>query len=174
MWSPDESKLVKVRLRSRGEDVETAWAEDLGEVPGRPGARRVRLGNVPFVHAKPTYGDVLIVERSLPGGMLTWDSFGLPHERLRERIEEDGGRYAVIVDYTLDSPTQDVQAAFSALDIVCEQANIAVEGCFGPKKERPGRAYLAVPYDLKPADVMNYLHGKKLPLSLTLAHPVDD
>ena len=174
MWLPDESKLLKVRLHSRGEDVETAWAEDLGEVQGQPGARRVRLGNVPFVHSKPTYGDVLIVEPSLPGGMLTWDSFGLPYERIRERIEEDGGRYAVILDYTLESSAQDAQAAFSALDIAGEQANIAVEGCFTPKKERPGRAYLAVPYNLKPTDVMKYLRGKSLPMSLTLVHPVDD
>jgi hypothetical protein len=63
MWVPDKTKLVKVCLHSRGKDVETPWAEDLGELPGRRGVHRVRLGNVPFFHAKPTYGDVLVVAR---------------------------------------------------------------------------------------------------------------
>src|SRR5215470_6260099 len=103
MWLPDKSKMVRVRLHSRGKDVETAWAEDFGEVRGRPGARRVRLGNVLALHTKPTYGDLFIVERSLPGGILTWNSFGLPYERIGERIEEDGGRYTVILEYKLSS-----------------------------------------------------------------------
>ena len=91
VWVPDKNKLVKVCLHSRGEDVETPWAEDLGEAPGRPGARLVRVGNVPFFHAKPTYGDVLVVEYDPTYNKLTWDSGGLPYERILERIAEDGG-----------------------------------------------------------------------------------
>ena len=172
MWLPDKSKIVRIRLHSRGEDVETAWAEDLGVVPGRPGARRVRVGNVLYVHAKPTYGDVLIVERSLPGGMLTWDSLGLPCQSIGERIEEDGGRYLVIIDYTLGSFARGTRAAFAALDTAGEDANIAVEGCFGPKDGKPGRACLAVPYELQPEDVLKYLRERNLPMSLTLVHPM--
>ena len=37
MWHPDKSKLLKVRLQARGEDVETPWAEDLGPTHGRRG-----------------------------------------------------------------------------------------------------------------------------------------
>jgi hypothetical protein len=74
MWLPDESKAVLVRFHARGKDVETAWAEDLGSVPGRPGARRVRLGNVLALHPKPTYGDVseaLPVTTNTPCAYLT-------------------------------------------------------------------------------------------------------
>jgi len=54
MWLPEKSKLLKIRIQSNGADVETPWAEDLGEVEGRKGARRVKIANVPFLHAKPT------------------------------------------------------------------------------------------------------------------------
>ena len=82
MWIPSKDKLRKVRLQSQGEDVETPWAEDLGPVGGHPGARRVRIGNVPFLHAKPTYGDVLVVVPDPDDGMLTWDSNGVPFDEL--------------------------------------------------------------------------------------------
>ena len=62
MWLPDSSKLVKVRLHNQGEDVETLWAEGLGPAGEGLPARRVRLGNVPFLHAKPTYEDVIDVQ----------------------------------------------------------------------------------------------------------------
>lgn len=65
----------------------------------RSGARRVRIGNVPFLHAKP-YEDVIVVEPDPDDGMLTWDSHGVS-VRLGTRIEEDGGRWAMIVDYEL-------------------------------------------------------------------------
>jgi hypothetical protein len=128
MWLPQESKLVKIRLHSSGADIETPWAEDLGEVEGRKGARRVKIANVPFLHAKPTYEDTVIAERSLPGGVLTWDSQGLPYERINERIEKDGGRYTIILDYVLHAGAQDAKQAFGALDVAGEEANIAVEG----------------------------------------------
>ena len=61
MWLPDRAKLIKVRLHANGEDAETPWAEDCGPAPGPVGAHYARLGNVPFLHAKPTYGDVVVV-----------------------------------------------------------------------------------------------------------------
>jgi hypothetical protein len=172
VWVPDKSKLVKVCLHSRGDDVETPWAEDLGEAPGRPGARLVRLGNVPFFHAKPTYEDVLVVEYDPTYNKLTWDSGGLPYERILECIAEDCGRYAVIIDYDLVPPTTDAQPAFKLLDVAGEKMNMVVEGMRGPEDGRPGRAYLAVPYDIAPILVMAYLDEQKLPMRLTLVHPV--
>jgi hypothetical protein len=75
MWVPDASKVVKVCLHSQGAYVETPWAEDLGVAPGPPGARLVRLGNVPFLRPKPTYGDVLVVEPDANyGNRLTWNA----------------------------------------------------------------------------------------------------
>src|SRR5205085_12393659 len=57
-------KTIKVCLTNRGEDSETPWAHDLGAAPG---GRKVRLVNVPFLHAKPTWGDVIVVAPNSEG-----------------------------------------------------------------------------------------------------------
>jgi hypothetical protein len=49
-------KPIKVRLTNQGKDTETPWAQDLGPAPGPSGSRKVRLINVPFMHAKPKIG----------------------------------------------------------------------------------------------------------------------
>ncbi len=149
VWLPDESRLVKVRLQSNGEDVEMAWAEDCGSAPGHEDGRHVRLGNVPFLHAKPTYGDLILATPDPNDGMLMWDDGKLQYERIGEKIIEDGGRWAMILDYELLDPTGDAQEAFSALDCAGEKYNVAVEGFYGPRDDRPGRAYLAVPQELE-------------------------
>lgn len=171
MWTPDKSKLVKICLHSCRADVETPWAEDLG-VSGTPPVRRVRIGNVPFLHAKPTYGDVLIVEHDSKYGRLTWDAAGVPHEQIGARIAEDGGRWAMILDYTLVAPATDAPTAFKALDKAGDEADIAVEGCYAPKALKAGRAYLAVPCAMTPDDVLRIFQARGLPLTLTLVHPV--
>ncbi len=173
MWIPDRTKLVKVLLHADGIDVETPWAEDLGPVHDSSGARRVRLGNVPFLHAKPTYEDVIVVEPNPERGFLTWDSRGVPWEEILTRIDEDSERWVMIVDYEVVGDASS-QTAFSALDIAGEKANIAVEGDYGPKPETPGRAYLAVPKELGVSNVMLLLEQSKLPLTLRLVHPVDE
>ena len=61
MWLPDRAKLLKIRLHNQGEDPETVWAEDLGAAILHSAARYVRIGNIPILHAKPTYGDVIEV-----------------------------------------------------------------------------------------------------------------
>ncbi len=117
MWRPKESKLVKVLLQDRGADAETPWAEDLGPV-GDAGAHRVRLANIPALHAKPTYEDVIIVE---PGkGFMTWDRNGVAWEDLPGRIEEHAGRWPMIVDY-LPHKGADSNAIFGALDVAAER-----------------------------------------------------
>lgn len=163
---------MKVCLHSAGEDVETPWAEDLGEAPDKPGARLVRLANVPFLHAKPTYEDVVVVEYDSTYNKLTWDRGDLPFERISERIAEDAGRYAVILDYHLCPPDPDPQAAFAVLDRICANVNVSAEGCFGPQEGRPGRVYLAVPNSVGPATVLAYLEKQKLAMTLTLVHPL--
>lgn len=174
-----EPKLIKVRLTDEGKDVETLWAADLGPAPGEPeGTRQVRLVNVPFLHAKPTWGDVILVQPA-EDGFPTWDSEGTPWSRIGERILEDGGRYAMIVDYTPeDSSDRGVAAAFEALDRACDlgradlsKADIVCEGCYGATTDEPGRAYLAVKDDLTPAAVMKRLRGASLPCEVLQIHP---
>ena len=154
MWTPDKSKLVKVRLHNQGEDVETAWAEDSVSVDQSSPTRRVRLGNVPFLHAKPTYGDVIEVRPDEADGMLDWDRERLAFEHVGRRIHADGGRWAMIIDYEAVPPERDANGAFKALDIAAENADIAVEGAFVAKDGRGGRAYLAVPRSKSVSDVL--------------------
>src|SRR6266542_1789314 len=91
-------KLIKVCLTNQGEDTETPWAEDLGPAPGPAGARKVRLINVPFMHAKPTWGDTIVVTPT-EDGYPTWDRAGMPWPQIGTRLADDGGRWAMIVDY---------------------------------------------------------------------------
>ncbi|HEY2031456.1 MAG TPA: hypothetical protein VGH20_19830 [Myxococcales bacterium] len=135
VWLPDKNKLVKVCLHTRGADVETPWAEDLGAVPGQPGARRVRLGNVPFLHSKPTYEDVIVAVLDPVRRMLMWDSDDVPYDRISERIAEDGGRYAVIIDYKLVPPLTDALTGFKLLDLAGEKMKHRRRGHARP--ERP-------------------------------------
>jgi hypothetical protein len=174
MWVPEKSKLVKVRLHNQGEDVETTWAEDLGPVDEGSPTRRVRLGNIPFLHAKPTYGDVLEVEPDESDGMLDWDREGLSFEQIGRRIHADGGRWAMIIDYKATLPECDLDATFKALDIAAEKADIAVEGAFVEKDGSGGRAYLAVPRSKSIADVLAWLRSAEVALAFTLVHPADD
>jgi hypothetical protein len=70
---------LKVCLTNRGKDTETPWADDLGPAPSPPaprGSRLVRLVNVPFLHAKPTWGDIIVVVPT--DGPPVWDRDGLP------------------------------------------------------------------------------------------------
>jgi hypothetical protein len=171
MWSPRRDRLVKIRLQQRGDDVETPWAEDLGPVQGRPGARRVRIGNVPFLHAKPTYEDVVVVEPDPNDGMLMWDGDGVPFEEIGSRIAEDGGRYALIVDYEVMNAS--VKDTFTRLTLAAELAGIVLEGCYAPRPGKPGRAYLAAPSEMGVDDVLGRLKAAALPVKLTLVHPRD-
>ena len=150
---------IKVRLTNRGADSETPWAEDLGPVgPGR----RVRLINVPFLHAKPTWGDEIIV---LPDedGFPTWDRNGVAWRKVGTRIAADGGRGAMIVDYRGDG--------FLALAEVCHANDIICEGAWAPREGQLGRTYLAVPAALDDAAVMACLRAAQLPCELVQIHP---
>jgi hypothetical protein len=171
MWLPDQSKLVRVRLHNQGEDVETAWAEDLGPVPGSTSARLVRLGNVPFLHAKPTYEDVIEVRPDEADGMLDWDSEGVEFQHIGSRIYQDAGRWATIIDYQA-GPDGDLKATFDALDIAGEKVDIAVEGAWARKDGRGGRAYLAVPRSKRVADVLAWLKSPAVNLTFDLIHPL--
>jgi hypothetical protein len=170
MWVPDQDKRIKVRMQSHGEDIETPWAEDLGEVDGRPGARRVRLGNVPYLYAKPTYGDVIIVAPDEQDGVLTWEDGAGD----RPDIDEDGGRWAMIVEYRLAPGADDVDAAFRALDVAGEKADVMVEGAWTPRDGEPGRAYLAVPASMDVKAVLAKLKEAGVPLVFEVVHPVHD
>lgn len=166
--------LIKVRLLFDGEDTETPWAEDLGPVRGAgPGARRVRLANVPFLHAKPTWGDVIIVEPDPDDGVLTWDCRGVQWERVGTRIERDSGRWAMVLDYR---PLEGAELSRD-FDLLCksaEEIDVIPEGCLDATNTRPGRLYLAVPDTLGIVEVLDHLYARNLPLTLKLIHPLDD
>jgi hypothetical protein len=165
-------KLIKVCLTNQGEDSETPWAEDLGPARnGTPrGSRKVRLVNVPFLHAKPTWGDIIVVS-PVEDGLPTWDAGGVAWSKIGTRILDDSGRHAMIVDYAPPPGDASGNAAFRALFEACKAIDVVCEGCFGPRDGRPGRAYLAVPDELSPSAVMKQLGGAKLPARLTQIHP---
>lgn len=171
---------IKVLLVNDGDDVETPWAVDLGQADGAPeGSRRVRLLNVPFMHAKPTWGDIIVVSPDADG-RLAWNGEGASYSEIESRIEEDGGRYAVLVDYMPHAGTS-ADVAWRALTRVFEregadlaEADAVCEGAWAPREAKPGRAFLAVKYDVTPAQVMERLRAAGVPCDLTLVHPVDD
>jgi hypothetical protein len=162
-------KTIKVCLTNRGEDSETPWAHDLGPAPGPKGSRRVRLVNVPFLHAKPTWGDVIVVS-PVEEGFPTWDREGVTWAKIGTRIAEDGGRWAMIVDYTARAGDRTGENAFRALAKACEAADIVCEGAWAPD-ERPGRVYLAVKLETTPEAAMAMLRAAAVPCELTQVHP---
>jgi hypothetical protein len=157
-------KLIKVCLTNQGEDTETPWAYDLGAVPG---GRKVRLANVPFMHAKPTWGDTIVVANS-DDGLPTWDRDGVAWSDVATRILEDGGHWAMIVDYAPHGSGAD---SFAALARACGEHDFACEGAWAPSEGKPGRAYLAVPNALADGDVMEALRAASLPCELVQIHP---
>ncbi|MCE9637307.1 MAG: hypothetical protein K8T90_16500 [Planctomycetes bacterium] len=167
----DES-LVKVLLHDRGDDLETVWAVDLGPAAGADGARRVRLDNVPFLHAKPTYGDEIVAAPG-NGAALAWDKDGRSYRQVCESLAKDGGRWVMIVDYAL-RPGAAAQTCWDALVAAAEAAGVAPEGAWGPTDDGPGRGYFAVPRGATVAAVMAALRGANPRCELELIHPVDD
>jgi hypothetical protein len=160
-----EPKTIKVCLTNQGEDSETPWAHDLG--PARGGGRKVRLVNVPFMHAKPTWGDVIVV-KPVEDGLPTWDRDGVSWAQLGKRILEDGGRWAMIVDYR---PNTSGQSAFDAMARACAELDIVCEGAWGPERAQAGRVYLAVKNGTSDTAVMNHLRRAELPCILEQIHP---
>lgn len=163
------AKAIKVCLENRGEDRETPWATDLGPAPGPKGSRKVRLVNVPFIHAKPTWGDVIVVSPA-KGTFPTWDRNGVAWSKIDSRIIEDGGRWAMIISY---APHADADAddCFDALCHACAELEVVCEGATAPKSGRPGHAYLAVKYATTDKAVMKHLAAAKLPCALVQIHP---
>ena len=126
-----EAKLIKVCLTNKGEDTETPWAHDLGPATGPSGSRKVRLVNVPFMHAKPTWGDTIVVS-PVREGYPTWDRDGVPWKEISSRIVQDGGRWAMIVDY---APRGDVSGDEASSSHACTRTGAR-------STSRPARADL--------------------------------
>ncbi len=145
-------KTMKVCLTNAGEDRETPWAFDLGPAPGPSGSRKVRLVNVTFLHAKPTWGDVIVVTPR--DGVPTWD-------RASAQILEDGGRWPMVVEY---APAR--EACFDAVAAACADLEIV---CESPKR---GRAYLAVNNGITDRAVMRHL-AREVAAKLTQVFPRD-
>jgi len=171
MWMPDRTKLMKIRLHNQGEDAETVWAEDLGVAILHSAARYVRIGNIPILHAKPTYGDVIEVLTN-GDGMLEWDRHGVDLREIDTRILEDSGRWVAIIDYWPGRPNSDLQSAFEELVDAGGALDIAIEGVVA--KESRGCAYLAVPKSMSLADLMTWLQQQRAALRFKLHHPEVD
>ncbi len=160
-------KPIKFCLTNRGTNRETPWGHDLGPAPGPKGGRKVRLINVPFLHAKPTWGDVIVVSPD-DDGVLTWDRGGVPWDKISTRIAEDSGRWAMIIDY---APHPDTKDALRELATACAEHAVVCEGAFAPRDGKPGRAYLAVTSELTDVVLMARLRAAELPCELTQLHP---
>ena len=171
-----DPKLIQICLINDGDDAETVWAQDLGPAKGPKGSRKARIVNVPFLHAKPTWGDVVMVS-PVADGLPTWNAGGTAWSELATRLLEDSGRFAMIVDYTPRKGASDGAAAFSAIAKACEISkrladnDIVCESEYGPTPDDAGRVYLAVKDALEPADVMTRLSQAKPPCTLTQIHP---
>ena len=157
-------KTIKVCLTNGGDDHETPWAHDLGPAAGPKGSRKVRLVNVPFLHAKPTWGDVIVVtpRRGVP----TWDRSGA--------ILEDGGRWAMILEYApqdAEDGEDDEDPCFDALTRACADLEIVCECSFSPKGRPRGRAYLAVKQAMSARTVMRHLASAALACRITQLFP---
>jgi hypothetical protein len=168
----DEVPLLKVLLHDRGEDPETVWAEDLGPAPGASGARRVRLDNVPLLHAKPTWGDEIVAVPN-DDGVLAWDVDRQPYRAIVARLARDSGRWTMIVDYA-PRGSAGPQACWDAIVTAARAAACEPESAWGPEDGRPGRAYFAVPADRTAEQVLARLRLARLPCDLTLVHPTAD
>jgi hypothetical protein len=163
-------KLLKVCLTNQGQDTETPWAHDLGPAPGPTGSRKVRLINVPFMHAKPTWGDAIIVS-PVGDGFPTWDRGGVPWAQIGTRLAEDSGRWAMILDY-VPHPDATPDAVFGAIAHACAEHDVVCEGAWAPRADRePGRAYLALKSDLTDHTLMTALRAASLPCDLIQIHP---
>jgi hypothetical protein len=164
--------LVKVLLHDDGDDPETVWAVDLGPAAGAEGARRVRLDNVPFLHAKPTIDDEIV---AAPGNgfPLAWDIAGRNYREICGALARDAGRWVIIVDYTPHAGTG-AQDCWDALVAAAKSVGAAPEGAHGPSEDSPGRGYFAVPRGAKVAAFLATLRGAKPPCDLELIHPTDD
>jgi hypothetical protein len=162
-------RTIKVCLTNGGKERETPWAEDLGPAPG---GRKVRLVNVPFLHAKPTWGDVIVV-RPDRNGTQTWDRGGLAWREVASHIAEDGGRWAMIVDYIPHLDTSGTEA-LRAIVRACGEHDVVCEGAWAPVRAKPGRAYLAVPYPSGADIVMRTLRAAVLPCELVQIHPAPE
>ncbi|MGZ3407264.1 MAG: hypothetical protein ACXVAN_12520, partial [Polyangia bacterium] len=159
----DKTSLVKVFLHDRGQDVESAWCQPVAD---KGGTALFRLVNVPFLHEKPTFGDVIPAVRAEDGNW-EWDRGGASDKRVGERLHSDGGRYALIVDYTMRTDA-DFGALINALE---KKHDVIGEGCFGPRGEEPGRLYLAAPRTMDAAAVMEAVTRLGRGFRFVLVHP---
>lgn len=171
MSLPERTRLLKIRLHNQGEDPETVWAEDRGAAILHPVARYVRIVNIPVLHPKPTYGDVVEVHPNADG-MFEWDRCGVDFGRIGTRILEDGGRWVAVIDYRPSGRNASLRSALEALDAASASKDIVIEGMFARKNR--GCAYLAVPGAMTRADLVAWLHSQRAKVRFELLQPEAD
>jgi hypothetical protein len=136
--------VVKVVLHDRGDRVESARCQPVGFEEGRA---LFRVDSVPFLHAKPTYDDVIVARGDdTYAGNWTWNGAA-------GRIHKDGGRYALLVEYHASA-----EADFQRLtQLLRRDHDIVVEIGYPPQGKKPGRLYLAAPRRMGTSEVLRAL-----------------
>lgn len=165
MPDPGSLEPFKILLHNNGEDVETPWAIP---VPDPHGRVLVRLDNIPFLHAKPTCGDVIEVRQTADQpDFLSWNAAGRSYDAICGALVEDGGRYALIVDYTCPDAGRFAAMTSWAKD----EGDLECEGSSGPRGGQPGRLYVAARYASCTDLIMRFLAGNPFGFAFELIHP---
>jgi hypothetical protein len=136
--------VVKVVLHDRGDRVETARCQPVGFEDGRA---LFRVDSIPFLHAKPTYDDVIVARGDdTYAGNWTWNGAA-------GRIHKDGGRYALLVEYHAAA-----EADFPRLtQLLRRDHDIVVEIGYPPHGKKAGRLYIAAPRRMGTSEVLRAL-----------------
>jgi hypothetical protein len=153
-------RLATLFLHHSYDGVESGPAEVVG---GGTKSKQLRLRFIPFVYATPTFDDVVVARKDaeFEGN---W-AFEVPRRGgMDEReLHAHGGRYAMIVTYTLGGVLRGPWFPGRA-DIVSATARRAEVG-------RPGRLYFAVPKGVTQESVMAALREGHPDFGFELVHP---
>ena len=138
---------VKLFLHENYDDVESVWGTTCGRARG---GTLVRIDNIPYVHSKPTFGDVVVAKRDRELDVpYAWNvgqnGKSISEKKIIARLHEDAGRYAGIVEYAAKKKG----ASFARLTKwLRKEHDVVSEGAW------EGTLYLAIPKKLRMKDLM--------------------
>jgi hypothetical protein len=146
-----------VVLHDRGSKVESARCEPAGFDEGRA---LFRLVSIPLLHAKPTWGDVIMARGDdTYGGNWTWNGAA-------GKIHHDGGRYTLLVEYH-----GDVDFRFLG-HLLRRDHDIILEPGYPPQGKKAGHLYLAAPRRAATSAVLKALGGLAEGLRINVVRPL--
>lgn len=143
--------------------VESGPAENVGTYRRK---KLLRLLFIPFMYATPTYGDVVAVKRDPEfEGNYAFECPG-PHGMEIDDLHQHGGRYALIVDFSLGD-SEWAPWFPEANDIMTSLA-------WEEQDDKPGRLYIAAQTSYSPEDVMKLLAEGHPAAKFILIHPTSE